>query len=125
MKKFFLFFVFCSLGMALFSQGSKNTDISKTVINSFQKAEYSKIVLLFDETMKTALPEAKLKSVWDDLNSKCGEYQKFSEIAEGKIQIYDVTYVLCHFEKVNLKMKVVFNDKNQIAGLFFIPENQK
>jgi hypothetical protein len=39
------------------------------------------------------------------------------------IQNYDVTYILCHFEKVNLKMKPVFNEKNQIAGLFIIPEN--
>jgi hypothetical protein len=48
-----------------------------------------------------------------------------SDITVDKIQNYDVTYVLCHFEKMNLKMKTVFNDKNQIAGMYFIPENQK
>jgi hypothetical protein len=26
---------------------------------------------------------------------------------------------------MNLKMKTVFNDKGQVAGLFFVPENQK
>ena len=49
-----------------------------------------------------------------------------SAITEDKIQNYDVTYILCHFEKVNLKMKTVFNEKNQIADfLLLIPENQK
>ena len=125
MKKLVLLVIVCSFSSILFSQENKNITISKAVISGFQKAEYSKIVLLFDETMKNALPEEKLKLVWEDLNVKCGKYQKYSEITEGKIQTYDLTYVLCHFEKMNLQMKLVFNDKNQIAGLFFVPENQK
>jgi len=74
--------------------------------------------------MKDALPEEKLMLVWADLNSKCGTFQKYSEVTEDKIQNYDVCYVLCHFEKMNLEMKVVFNEKNQVAGLFFLPESQ-
>jgi hypothetical protein len=95
------------------------------VINSFQKEEFSRIAESFDQTMKNALPAEKLKLVWDDLNIKCGKFQKISTVTQDKIQNYDVTYILCHFEKMNLKMKTVFNEKNQIAGLFFIPENQK
>jgi len=125
MKKILLVFLLFSLGRVSYSQENKNIEISKMGINSFQKTDYSKIVLQYDETMKTALPEDKLKLVWEDLNSKCGKFQKYSEITEGKIQTYDVTYVLCHFEKMNLKMKLVFNEKNQIAGMFFVPENQK
>jgi hypothetical protein len=118
-------FLLCSLSPVVFAQEHKNITNSKMVINSFQKAEYPKIVEVFDVTMKNALPEDKLKLVWEDLNNKCGKFQKYSEITEDKIQTYNVTYVLCHFEKMNLQMKLVYNDKNQIAGLFFIPENQK
>jgi hypothetical protein len=125
MKKLMTAIFLFSLSSILFSQENKNIEISKLVINSFQKNEYSKIVEPFDQTMKTALPVEKLKLVWEDLNNKCGKFQKTSEITVGKIQNYDVTYILCHFEKMNLKMKTVFNDKNQIAGLFFIPEDQK
>jgi hypothetical protein len=125
MKKIYFLILLCSISFVLFSQQNKNIDISKSVITSFQNNEYSKIVQYFDETMKTALPAEKLKLFWDDLNIQCGKYQKFSEITEGKIQNYDIVYILCHFEKMNLKMKTVFNDKNQVAGLFFLPENQK
>jgi hypothetical protein len=125
MKKIFVTFLLCSLSALLFAQANKNVEISKQVINCFQKNEYSKIVELFDQTMKTALPAEKLKLVWDDLNSKCGKFQKMSDITVDKIQNYDITYILCHFEKVNLKMKTAFNEKHEIAGLFFIPENQK
>jgi uncharacterized protein len=125
MKKIVLLVLVCSLNTALFSQENKRIEISKEVINSFQKNEFAKIVQLFDQTMKNVLPAEKLKSVWDDLNSKCGLFQKFSTITEGKIQNYEVTYILCHFANLNLQMKTVFDDKNQVAGLFFIPENQK
>jgi hypothetical protein len=125
MKSVIIAIFLCSLSTIISSQGNKNIDISILVINSFQKNEFSKIPESFDQTMKTALPVEKLKLVWDDLNIKCGKFQKTSTITVDKIQNYDVTYILCHFEKVNLKMKTVFNEKNQIAGLFFIPENQK
>jgi hypothetical protein len=125
MKNLFILILACSLGTMAFSQENKKIEISKDVINSFQKNDFAKILSFFDETMKTALPVEKCKLVWNDLNSQCGKYQKYSTITEGKIQNYDIVYVLCHFEKVKLQMKVVFNDKNQVAGLFFIPENQK
>lgn len=123
MKKITIAVFLFSLSTMIFCQENKNIEISKLVINSFQKSDYSKIVESFDQTMKNALPAGKLKLVWEDLNIKCGKYQKFTTITVDKIQNYDVTYILCHFEKVNLKMKTVFNDKNQIAGLFFVPED--
>jgi uncharacterized protein len=125
MKKIITVILLCSVSTLIFSQENKNIDISKLVISSFQKNEFSKIPESFDQTMKNALPVEKLKLVWDDLNIKCGKFQKISTITVSKIQNYDVTYILCHFEKMNLKMKTVFDEKNQIAGLFFIPEDQK
>jgi hypothetical protein len=125
MKKTIIMIYLCSVSILTFSQGNKNIDISKQVINNFQNNEFSKIEALFDQTMKNALPAEKLKIVWNDLNEKCGKFQKISTITVDKIQNYDVTFILCHFEKMNLEMKTVFDEKNQIAGLFFIPEDKK
>ena len=125
MKRTLLMLIFCTLSTFLFAQENRNTEISKQVINNFQKNEFSKIVETFDQNMKTAMPADKLKLVWDDLNSKCGKFQKMSEVTVGKIQTYDVTYTLCHFENMKLKMKLVFDKDNKIAGMFFVPENQQ
>jgi len=125
MKKTIIMIYLCSLSILTFSQGNMNIDISKQVINSFQNNEFSKIEALFDQTMKNALPAEKLKQVWNDLNEKCGKFQKISTITVDKIQNYDMTFILCHFEKINLEMKTVFDEKHQIAGLFFIPEDKK
>ena len=125
MRRTLLMLIFCTLSTILFAQENRNIEISKLVINSFQKNEFPKIVETFDQNMKTALPAEKLKLVWDDLNSKCGKFQKMGEITVGKIQTYDVTYTLCHFENMKLKMKLVFDKERKIAGLFFVPENQQ
>jgi len=125
MRRTLLVFIFCTLSTILFAQENRNTEISKLVINSFQKNEFPKIVENFDQNMKAALPVEKLKLVWDDLNTKCGKFQKMGEITVGKIQTYDVTYTLCHFENMKLKMKLVFDKDNKIAGMFFVPENQQ
>ena len=125
MRRTLLTLIFCALSAFLFAQENRNTEISKLVINSFQKNEFSKIVETFDQNMKTAMPADKLKLVWNDLNSKCGKFQKMGEITVGKIQTYDVTYTLCHFENMKLKMKLVFDKDNKIAGMFFVPENQQ
>jgi hypothetical protein len=76
MKKVIVAILFCTLNTLMFSQENKNIETSKLVINSFQKKEFSKIIECFDQTMKSALPVEKLKLVWDDLNSKCGNFQK-------------------------------------------------
>lgn len=124
-KKISILAVALFITVASFAQDSKNVAISKSVIGHFQKNEYPEIVLSFDATMKKVLPADILKVVWEDLNKKYGTFQKYSTITTDKIQGYDVVYTLCHFQKINFKMKLVFNDKNEIAGLFFIPEDQK
>ena len=125
MRRTLLTLIFCTLSTFLIAQENRNTEISKLVINSFQNNEFLKIVETFDQNMKNALPAEKLKLVWDDLNSKCGKFQKMGEITVGKIQTYDVTYTLCDFENMKLKMKLVFDKESKIAGLFFVPENQQ
>jgi len=121
MKKFLLFLAFGLFSLMMFSQENKNNATSTLIIKSFESKQFDKIVETFDQTMKTALPADKLQLVWADLNQKCGNYLKYTDITEGKIQEYDVNYVLCHFANLNLKLKLVYNKEHQIAGLFFIP----
>ena len=124
MKTIIAILFFFAMATNAFLQ-DKKIEISKSVITNFQQNEFLRITENFDSTMKAALPAEKLKQVWEQLNTQCGQFQKFTDITTGKIQNYDVTYTLCSFAFVTLKMKLVFTDKNLITGLFFIPENQK
>jgi hypothetical protein len=121
MKKVLLSFVFGLLSLMLFSQQNQNLETSTLIIKSFETNQFDKIVATFDQTMKTALPSEKLQFIWKDILQISGNYLKYSEITEDKIQQYDVNYVLCHFENLNLKLKLVYNKEHQVAGLFFVP----
>jgi hypothetical protein len=125
MKFTLMLLILLGFNTFLDAQQGKDQELAKSMITHFQGGEYQAIVSGFDETMRKALPEDKLKSVWEDICKQCGKYREYGEIHEEKIQGYNVVYVLCRFEKVNLQMKAVFNEKHQVSGLFFIPEGQK
>jgi len=125
MKKLIILIIVLVFGSSLNAQTDKKIEISKQLLTAFQKNDYDKVMTHFDQTMKTALPKEKLKDIWTTLEIQCGSYVKSGEITTDKYQTYDIVYILCEFKNVKLKMKTVFDTKGQIAGLFFVPENQK
>ena len=125
MKKIVIIFLICAIETVASAQTKKNIETAKLLLKSFETAKYDKIIKDFDKTMKGALSEEKMKDIWSDLNTKCGVFQKYTEITTDKYDVYDIVYLLCIFKNTNLKMKVVFNTDHQIAGLFFVPEVQK
>ncbi len=92
-------------------------DLVKALVNR----NYEKAVENFDSTMNQLLPAEKLKQVWESLIVQTGAFVEQRGVREEKILGYNVIFVTCQFEKSVLDAKVVFNDKEQIAGLFFVP----
>lgn len=102
-----------------------NTGIAKEIVTALSKGDYAKAGAHFDATMKKALPEEKVKSTWQQLQSQVGKFKSQGAVRTEKIQGYDAVYVLSKFEKAELECKVVFDDKKQVAGLFFLPKGSK
>jgi hypothetical protein len=98
----------------LLIQGSK-------FITLLSSGDYKTAVCLFNEEMKSALPEERLKSVWESLSIRFGIFKGQGRVWKEKIQIYDVVYITCLFERGSLNGKVVFDNKGMIAGLWFVP----
>jgi len=96
-------------------------DLAKDLVDSLASSNYKKAVENFDDTMKTVLPADKLKEVWNSLTVQSGAFVEQRDTRNEKIMGYDVIFVTCKFEKAVLDAKVVFNDKKQVAGLFFVP----
>lgn len=95
--------------------------LAEDLVNALANGNYEKAVENFDSTMKQILPAEKLKQVWESLIAQFGGFVGQGGVREEKILRYDVIFVTCQFEKSVLDAKVVFNDKEQIAGLFFVP----
>lgn len=109
---------------AVYELGIKPTSIealARDLVKLLANGDFEKAVENFDSTMKNALPADKLKQVWDSLIVQVGAFVEQTGVRKDKIQQYDVIFVTCKFEKAVLDAKVVFNQENQISGLFFVP----
>jgi hypothetical protein len=95
--------------------------LAEDLVNALANGNYEKAVANFDTTMKQLLPAEKLKQVWESLIVQAGAFVEQKGVREEKILCYNVIFLTCQFEKSVLDAKVVFNDKEQISGLFFVP----
>jgi hypothetical protein len=90
-------------------------------VDLLAKKDFSTAEERFDATMKSALPEAKLRAVWEDLLTQAGPFQKQVRTRVEKQAGYDVALVTCQFEKKLLDVKVVYDPQKKIAGLWYLP----
>jgi len=85
------------------------------------RGQFPKAAQQFDGAMTAALPSEKLQKTWEVLVSRAGPFQQQDHSRLSQEAGYNVVYVTCKFERSLVDMKVVFNAKKQIAGLFFGP----
>jgi hypothetical protein len=95
--------------------------LAKNLVSAMASGEFNKATENFDETMKKALPAEELRAVWSSIIAQSGSFVEQAGVRREKIMQYDVIFVTCKFEKGILDVKVVFNDQQQVAGLFFVP----
>jgi hypothetical protein len=107
------------------SKSGDITDIAKEFLNLLIKEDFKTSVTCFDTTMKTALPENKLKEAWESLITKAGAFKKETSIKKDKEGSYDVVHITCEFEKTPVDMKIVFNNSKEISGLWFLPPEKE
>lgn len=98
--------------------------LAKDLVSVLARGDSNKATENFDETMKNTLPAEKLQQVWNSLITNLGPFVEQAGTRREKILRYDVIFVACKFEKGVLDAKVVFNDKQQVAGLFFVPSQR-
>ncbi len=79
----------------------------------------------FDETMLNELPSEKLEEIWKSTTDMMGSFVQQLGIRTESQLGYDVMLITCEFENGCIDVKIVKNDKQQIAGLFFTPTPQE
>jgi dienelactone hydrolase len=114
-----------AIGAPVTSQSASGevTTAGKEFVELLAKEDFAGAVGQFDDTMRTALPEPKLRETWQTLQAQAGPFQKQLGIRATKSAGYDVVLVTCQFKQEALDVKVVFNDKRRVAGLFFVPSH--
>ena len=85
------------------------------------KEQFSTATENFDETIKKTLPAEKLQEVWKSTLGQMGPFKKQIGARTEKQLGHDIMFVTCEFAKGPLDVKIVFNNKAQVAGLGFVP----
>lgn len=101
------------------------TALAKEFVDLLAKEDFSKAVENFDSVMTKEMPEEKLKEVWRSIKGKVGSFKKQIRVRTETLPKFEIVFVTCEFEKATFDIKVVFNKKKQIAGLWFVPTQSK
>jgi dienelactone hydrolase len=92
---------------------------AKGFVEHLSRGEYASGVALFDSTMKSAMPEARLKGTWEGVTAQAGQVRSMPAVSLVKYAAYDIALVTCQGEHKTFVTRVVFDAKGRIAGLFF------
>ena len=95
--------------------------IATKFVDLLAAGDFAMAVKRFDPAMSAALPADKLAEVWKGLNAQAGPFQKRTGARAARESKYQVIFVACRFEKTVLEAKIVFDESQRIAGLFFVP----
>ena len=97
------------------------TPLATGFVESLANEDFANAVKNFDNTMKGVMPEAKLQEAWQGLLAQSGSFKKQTGVRQTQEQGFNIVFVTCEFEKSTLNIKVVFNNTNEISGLWFVP----
>ncbi len=89
------------------------------LVENLNRGDYAAATAYFDRTMKLALPESKMKEIWEALPAQTGAFKEISGTRSETAEQYRIIFVTCAFENGAIDVRVVFNPKGKIAGLFF------
>ncbi len=95
--------------------------IANEFLLQLSKGEYEQATQHFDAQMKEVFPPDNIKKVWTSIVEQCGEFISTGAVTSSKDQGYDTKVVVCRFKNAVIDARVVFNDQQQITGLWFRP----
>jgi hypothetical protein len=129
MKKLILFAgLWCVLQLGamseylkVYSPDAQFSGIAQEAVSELAKENYAALFNRFDDSMKSAMPAARLPEIWESINEQIGELRSQRTLRQEKTGSHDVVFVSCQFTRASLDIELVFNDKGEISGLFFGP----
>jgi hypothetical protein len=112
-----------SSAMAQQSQdgGEAAVAAAKAVVDELARGDFAGAAARFDERMRAALPEAKLRAAWEQIVRQTGAYRRRGEPHAEAAGGLRVGVVPAEFERATLDVRVTLDGDGRVAGLFFAP----
>jgi dienelactone hydrolase len=98
------------------------TVLTKDVAVELKAGDFAALESRFDDELKAALPEAKLRGFWLDVLGKGGPLKSCAEPRTFLAKGYTLSFTSCTFEKRKAELKLTFRADGRLAGMFLEPE---
>ncbi|NAT10009.1 hypothetical protein C4E22_00370 [ANME-1 cluster archaeon AG-394-G06] len=93
--------------------------IAKTFINLLNEGEFEKAHDFFNKDVAEALPVDKLNATWNGLIDQYGVCTGIVNISSTEEKGYEIVCVSCNVSNAFLEARIVFDNDEKIAGLYF------
>lgn len=94
---------------------------ARLFISYLDDGQYGLAREMFSDQMKAAMSEAQLQATWEGVVTQVGAFETIYSVEVKQEQGYDAVYATCTFAQMALDVKVVFDDRGKVAGLWFLP----
>lgn len=110
------------VGPIIFAQTDSATiGKAEAVLKKLQDGRYGEVVKEFNPVMEKAIPEEKLRGVWEMLAAQFGAVKNIEERRSGELKGYRAVELILAFERERVVQRVVFDGDGKIAGLAYQP----
>jgi hypothetical protein len=96
---------------------------AEALLQNLQGGRYAEVVKEFNPTMVQAIPEDRLRAVWEMLSAQFGTVRSIEERRSGELKGFRAVELILAFEKERVVQRVVFDADGKIAGLAYNPAN--
>ena len=112
----------CSSGV-LAQSDSALIGRAEALLKNLQAGRYAEVVKEFDPKMVQAIPEERLRAVWEMLAAQFGAVESIEERRSGELKGLQAVELILAFERERVVQRVVFGADGKIAGLAYNPAN--
>lgn len=110
----------CAAGAASAGEPERS-DRALSTIQAVLAGDGEAAIVHFNDAMKAALPAAKISGTVDALRQQLGTPGEQGPLRHGCEGGRHATWQRVAFERAELDAKLVFDDDDRVAGLFFVP----
>jgi hypothetical protein len=94
---------------------------ARTLIDELAKGEWAHPRSAFDDAMSRAMPDAKLREVWETLQAAGGAFRSIDETRVESRDGESIVEAWCRFERLRKILRLAFDRDGKLAGLHYGP----
>jgi hypothetical protein len=96
---------------------------AEALLKNLQAGKFAEVVKEFDPKMTQAIPEERLRAVWEMMTAQFGAVKSIEERRSGELKGFQAVELILAFERERVVQRIVFGADGKIAGLSYNPAN--